>query len=79
MSAPNAYLTRDGPDYDKYASAVLDSVQQKGNDFTDPAVVEEEAREIAELLVLDEEALVAKAREHAGSTKRIGNISGVSV
>lgn len=79
MSTQNDYLTRDGPDYEKYASAVLDSVQQQGNDFTDPDVVEEEAREMAAMLVLDEETLVEKAREHAGDTQSIGNINGVSV
>lgn len=68
----------EGPDYDKYAEAVLDSVQQKGNDFTDPDVVEEEAREMAEMLVLDEATLVEKAREHATVTESIGNISEVA-
>jgi len=67
---------------DKYASAVLDSLQQQGRDFTDPDEAEEEAKEFAEMLVLDEDELVERVRAAANAGKpqdgkNIGNINDV--
>lgn len=81
MTDHDGYLTRDGPDYDEYASAVLDSLQQQGRDFTDLDEVEAEATEFAEMLVLDEAELVERARAAANACKpdgqTIGNINDV--
>jgi hypothetical protein len=82
MTEPDGYVTRDGPDYDKYANAVLDSLQQQGRDFTDPDEAEEEAKRLAEMLVLDKDELVERARAAANAGKpqdgkNIGNINDV--
>lgn len=82
MVEHDGYVTRDGPDYDKYADAVLDSLQQQGRDFTDPEEAEEEAERMAAMLVLDEETLVEKARQKASAGQpqggqNIGNINNI--
>lgn len=64
-----------GPDYDKYAKVVINNLHNKGIDFSEnPDAIEEEAQEVAEMLVLDVDELTEAAREEANSYQTAGVI-----
>ena len=78
MSKAQSYVTRPGPNFEKYGMAVCHSLQQQGESLTD-ANIEAEAEDLAELLVLDEQSLTARAKElahemEADGGEIIGNI-----
>jgi len=56
MSTADSHMTRPGPDFDKYARAVISSIRQQGKEVTDETI-EDEAERMAEMLVLDEQQL----------------------
>lgn len=66
-----------GPDYEKYAKVVINNLHNKGIDFAEhPDAIEEEAQEVAEMLVLDVDELTEAARTEANSYQTAGVIAG---
>jgi hypothetical protein len=75
MSKQNPYTARCGPNYEKYAKVVINNLHNKGIDFaTNTDAIEEEAQEVAEMLVLDVDELTEAAREEANSYQTAGVI-----
>lgn len=65
-----------GPDYDKYAKVVINNLHNKGIDYaTNPDAIEEEAQEVADMLVLNVDELTEAARAEANSYQTAGFIS----
>lgn len=64
-----------GPDYEKYAKVVINNLHNKGIDFaSNPDAIEDEAEEVAEMLVLDVDELTEAARAEANSYQTAGVI-----
>lgn len=64
-----------GPDYEKYGKVVINNLHNKGIDFAEnPDAIENEAEEVAEMLVLDVDELTEAARAEANSYQMAGVI-----
>lgn len=75
------HVTQDAPDYDEYAERVIDSLQQQNKDFEDEELVREEAREMADMLVLDPDTLEKRAVAAIDTLQMVGSVdvSGVGL
>jgi hypothetical protein len=64
-----------GPNYEKYAKVVINNLHNKGIDFaSNPDAIEDEAEEVAEMLVLNVDKLTEAARAEANSYQMAGVI-----